>query len=118
MEVRKKYGCGHKESVYQNAYEEELSIKNIPYIREKSVKVYSPTTSKVMGSYRPDFLIDNKIIVETKAVKIIPKVDIDTFYNYLRNSKYELGFLINFGAEQLKIKRVIYTNDRKERVSV
>ena len=118
IEVRKNYGLGHKETVYQNVFQEELDAKKIIHKREASIKVYSTKTGKVIGSYRPDFLIDNKVVVEIKALKFIPKTEIDTFYNYLRNSEYELGLLINFGSNRLIIKRVIYTNDRKVQVSV
>jgi len=41
---------------------------------------------------------------------------IDQLYSYLRNSEYELGFLINFGSGGVDIRRVIYTNDRKKHV--
>ncbi len=81
IEVRKNYGPGHKETVYQNAYKEELDAKNISYRKESSIKVYSSKTGKSLGSYRPDFLIDDKVIVEIKALRFMPKVEVDTFYN-------------------------------------
>lgn len=113
IEVRKNYGPGHKEAVYQNAYQEELEEKRISFKRELAIRIYSNKTGKLLGSYRPDFLIDDKVIVEIKALQFVPKIETDTFYNYLRNSEYELGFLINFGGEQLMIKRTVYSNDRK-----
>jgi len=113
MEVRKNYGPGHKEDVYQNAFAEELAYRNITFKKEDSIKIYSPKSGKVMGTYRPDFIVDDKIIVELKAVTMISKNMVDRLYNYLRNSRYELGFLINFGGNELYIKRIIYTNDRK-----
>lgn len=113
IEVRKNYGPGHKESIYQNAYKEELESRCIPYKKEATIKVLSQKTGKSLGSYRPDFLIDDKVVVEIKALRLIPKIETDTFYNYLRNSEYELGFLINFGGEKLTIKRTVYTNTRK-----
>jgi len=63
--------------------------------------------------YRPDFIVDEKIIVELKAVEKNPKLFINQLYDYLRNSKYELGYFINFASPKLYIKRVIFTNDRK-----
>ncbi len=66
-----------------------------------------------MGNYRVDFLVENKIIIELKAVDIIPKNFIDQIYSYLKNSEYELGYFVNFKSPQLYIKRVIYTNDKK-----
>ncbi len=113
IEVRKNYGPGHKESLYQNAYAEELTLKNIPFKREEPIKIYSPKTGKVIGSYRPDFIIDSKIIVELKALDKVPQKMIDQLYDYLRNSEHELGFFINFGSNELYIKRIIYSNDQK-----
>ena len=113
IEVRKNFGPGHKEKLYQNAYAEELTSRGINYEREKSISFYSPKTGNIVGSYRPDFLVENKIIVETKARYPYPQKMIDQLFDYLRNCKYELGFFINFAALKLYIKRIIYTNDRK-----
>ncbi len=113
MEVRKNFGPGHKEIVYQNAIAEELKAESISFEKEKSIKIYSPKTGKSVGNYRVDFLISNKIIVEVKAVDFIPKNFIDQIFSYLKNSKYELGFFVNFRSPKLYIKRIIYTNDRK-----
>lgn len=63
MEVRRNFGPGHKEIVYQNALEEEFAGNDIKFEREKNIKIYSPKTGNVMGNYRADFLIDNKIII-------------------------------------------------------
>jgi len=43
----------------------------------------------------------------------MPKKMLDQIFDYLRNSKYELGYLINFSSPKLLVKRIIYTNDRK-----
>lgn len=113
MEVRKNFGPGHKEIVYQNALREELGDRNIPFEKEKNINIYSPKTGNKVGNYRVDFLIDDKIIVELKAVDLIPRNLLDQVYSYLRNSKYELGYFVNFKSPKLYIKRFIYTNDRK-----
>lgn len=113
FEVRKDFGPGHKELVYQNAIEEELSINKINFEREKTIRVYSPKTGKSIGFYKADFLIDSKIIVEVKAVDKIPLNFVDQIFSYLKNSEYELGYFINFKSPKLYIKRIIYTNDRK-----
>lgn len=113
IEVRKNFGPGHKESLYQNAFAEELQSRGIKFEREKSIKIYSPKTKKFIGLYRPDFIIEGKILVELKAVKKIPKMFINQLYDYLRNSKYELGYFINLASPKLYIKRIIFTNDRK-----
>ncbi|GBE16468.1 hypothetical protein BMS3Abin15_00285 [bacterium BMS3Abin15] len=113
MEVRKNFGPDHKEIVYQNALAEEFVSNKIQFEKEKNVKVYSPKTGKSVGDYRVDFLIEGKIIIEVKAVDVVPKNFIDQIYSYLRNSKYELGYFVNFKSPKLYIKRLIYTNDNK-----
>jgi len=114
FEVRKNFGLGHKEQIYQEAFEEELKTRGISYKREKTIKVFSPKTGKFIGLYRPDFIVDKKIIVELKTYKFVPKQEIRKIYDYLRNSNYELGYLINFASPKLYIKRIIFTNDRKK----
>ena len=114
IEVRKNFGSGHKESLYHDAYEQELIARKIPYEREKSIRIYHPKTGNPLkSSYRPDFVIDGKILVEMKALPNVPKRLVDQLYDYLRNSEYELGYFINFGAAKMKPTRIIYTNDRK-----
>jgi len=118
FEVRNNYGLGHKEKLYQTAFAEELTLRNIIFEKEKHIAIYSPKTSKKVGTYQPDFIIDGKIIdgkiiVELKAVYPYPAKFIDQLYSYLRNSVYELGYFINFSSPELYIKRIIYTNDRK-----
>lgn len=97
--VRKNFGPGHKEEVYQRALAEELSSKSIEFKKEEPIEIFSPKSGKVVGSYRPDFIIEDKIILELKALKVIPKT-------MVRNSAFELGFLINFGGDDNKKGRV------------
>lgn len=113
IEVRKNFGPGHKEIVYQNALAEELTARQIFFVKEKNINIYSPKTGAVMGNYRADFLVDDRILVELKAVDVLPNNLIDQLYGYLKNSEYELGYFVNFRSPELYIKRVIYTNDRK-----
>ena len=116
FQVRKDYGLGHKESVYQNALAEEFDSKSIQYEKEKSIPVKSIKTKKVLGYYKPDFVVDNKVIIE---IEVFP----GTFTNnhlkrltdYLNNSEYEIGFLVNYGKSELQYKRIILTNDHKDR---
>lgn len=113
IEVRKNFGPGHKESIYQNAFAEELISRGINFLKEKSIKIYSPKTKNVVGFYKPDFLIEDKIIIEMKALEKVSKNIFSQLYDYLKNSEYELGYFINFSSPKLFIKRIIYTNDRK-----
>ena len=111
--IRNEYGPGHKEIIYQNLLEEALIANNISHSREARIKIYSNDTGKVVGTYVPDFLVDDKIIVELKSSRYTTKTDEKQLYHYLRNSPYQVGYLVNFSTPQLYIKRIIYTNDRK-----
>jgi len=113
-QVRNIYGSGQKELVYQNALAEEFQQLNLPFKREVSIAIKSPKTNKILGNYRLDFLIDEKIILEIKAIKFTPRKIEQQLYSYLRSTPYELGFLVNFGSTNLYLKRIILTNDRKK----
>lgn len=113
FQIRNNYGPGQKESVYVNLIKEWLEINHISYEKEKSIKIYSNETGKIVGFYRPDIVVDEKIVIEVKSSKITRKQDEKQLYFYLRNSKYQIGFLVNFSTPKLYIKRIIYTNDRK-----
>lgn len=113
IEVRKDFGPGHKESIYQQAFSAELRRRNLNFEKEKSIKIYSPKDGAYIGLYRPDFIIDDKILVEIKAERFVHKDEIKRMYDYLRNSKYELIYFINFASPRLYVRRIIYSNNRK-----
>lgn len=108
-----KYGKGLKEIIYQKALAEEFDKNDIKYEQQKRINIYSLETGKQLGTYIPDFVVEDKIIVEIKASSFTRKEDISQQRSYLRASKYEIAFLVNFNTEKLEIKRSIYTNDKK-----
>jgi GxxExxY protein len=110
--IRNNYGPGHKEIIYQRIFRENLKKDAINFEQEKRIKFYSDE-GELIGIYRPDFVIEDKIIVEIKATRFFSKIDEEQLYYYLRNSKYELGLLINFSTPKIYIKRIIYTNNHK-----
>jgi len=111
--VMNKYGRGLKESIYQNALAEEFLAAGLKADGQKRINIYSFDTGKKLGTYVPDFVIEGKVILEIKASTFTMKPDIEQQRSYLRISKYEIGYLVNFCTEELYIKRSIYTNDRK-----
>jgi len=113
FELRKQYGPGQKEIVYQRLLEEKLIAKGIKVEKEKKINIYSQDSGKVVGTYQPDLVVDNKVLLELKSSLFTTKTDEKQLYHYLRNSEYELGFLVNFSTPRLYLKRIIYTNDRK-----
>lgn len=100
-------GYGHKEQVYQKALEKELININLPFKREVNLNVkYKDET---VGSYRPDFVIDEKVILELKAVEFMPKTFETQLLHYLKTTGFQLGLLINFGSPRLVIRRLVWT---------
>ena len=104
MEIQKEYGSFHRESIYHNVLKEKLEKENIIHLSKPMVKVFSKGTGNKLGYYVPDFLVENKIMVELKAKAVVFKCD---------EIQYEVGYLINFGVMPLYFKRIIYTNNKK-----
>ncbi len=105
MEVHNTIGCGFTEPIYQEAFEEELRLRGIPYQREKTFNiVYKGKVLK--KEFRPDFICYDEIIVELKAVQDIVDEYYSQVYNYLKATGLRLGMLINFGKKSLEYKRI------------
>lgn len=112
--VANKYGKGLKEKIYENALAEEFNKAGIKYQKQKRINIYSMETGKIIGVYVPDFIVENKIIIELKAKNMLTRQDLEQQRSYLRISIYEIAYLINFSTPKLYIKRSIFTNDRKD----
>lgn len=113
FEIRKQYGPGQKEVVYQKLLEEKLKAKRLRVEREKRIDIYSVDSGKVVGSYRPDLVVENKVVIEVKSSRLLSQQDEKQLYYYLRNSSYELGYLVNFSTRRLFMKRIVYSNVKK-----
>ncbi len=111
--VANKYGSGLKEQIYQKALAEEFTKRNLKFEQQKRITIYSLDSGKPLGVYAPDFVIEDKVILEIKASNFTTHQDINQQRSYLKASNYEIGYLVNFGIANLDIKRSIYTNDRK-----
>ena len=107
-EVHKELGSVHKEVVYHKAVAIELSNRKIDFVDERSLDV--KYKGERVGVYRPDFIIDDKVIVEIKATPFITKAMQGQVFYYIRGSKYKLVLLVNFGTSRMGIKRLIYTS--------
>lgn len=62
---------------------------------------------ELIGKYRLDFLIDDKIVLEIKKDKLFSKKNIEQTFAYLKSRKLKLGILANFTREGLKFKRIV-----------
>ncbi|MDO8552244.1 MAG: GxxExxY protein [bacterium] len=108
--VHNELGRGHKEIVYQNALAEELGKRNIIFSREKQIDVLYG--SKKVGIYQPDFVVDDKVVVEIKALPFTGTREKTQLWNYLKGSPYRLALLINFGTDSVDIVRVVFDTAR------
>lgn len=109
IEVHKTLGSGHKETVYHRALAEEFKKRDINFCEEKPIDVVY--NDKKVGTYKPDFIVEDKIIVEIKAVSFMPRNFEEQLTHYLKGTKYKLGFLANFGGRRIIVKRRVHTND-------
>ena len=109
--VHYKLGFGFLEKVYKNALYLELTAMGLKCETEKPVNVYY--NQKVVGVFYADIIVEGKVILELKAVESICKEHEYQLINYLKACELEIGLLLNFG-KKAELKRVIYTNDRKE----
>jgi GxxExxY protein len=105
MEVHKVLGNGFQEVIYQRALEIEMSSQLIDFKREYEMPIYYK--KEQIGLRRVDFLVDDKISVEIKAIIELHDVHLAQAINYLEAYNIEIGLLINFGSKSLQFKRVI-----------
>lgn len=106
FKVYNKLGPGHKENIYQRAFEEELKKQGLSFEKEKKIDIVYG--EKNIGAYRPDFIIEDKVIIEIKVLPFLSKKEKRQIWSYLKGSNYRLALLINFGASKLQIKRIVY----------
>ena len=104
MEVHKRLGNGFQEVIYQRALEMEMHLAGLKFSRELEMPIYYRDTE--IGTRRADFFVDEKVMVELKALIKLEDVHLAQAMNYLEAYKMEIGLLINFGARSLEFKRV------------
>ena len=104
-------GFGFLENVYQNALYFELISRGFYVESQKGIDVYYKT--KLVGKYKVDMLVNNLIILELKAVKILVPEQECQLINYLKATDKEIGLLLNFGLKP-EIRRKIFDNERKK----
>ena len=116
FDVRKKLGLGHKEQVYHNALEIEFKNADIQFESKKNIPILYE--GKHVGVYQPDFIIDDRILIELKALPEIGRPQIEQVWSYLKGCEYKLALLVNFGSKDLEIKRIIYDSARESSSAV
>ena len=111
MEVHRTLGTGFLEAVYEDVLAIEFKLQGIRYQKQKPLCVFYKGYK--VRDYICDFLIEDTVLVELKAIKRLTVTEESQLLNYLKGTGLELGLLINFGKSSLKYKRFIKTNPFK-----
>ena len=105
MEVHKYLGNGFQELIYQKALKEEFIMQGVSFAREFEMNVFYKGV--IVGTRRVDFLVENVVSLEIKAVTKMEDVHLAQAINYLEAYNLEIGMLLNFGAKSLEYRRLI-----------
>ena len=103
VNIRRQLGPGYLEGVYKNAMLVELRKWKLDYEVEKPINVYYEGI--LVGEFKADIVVEKQLILELKAVNSLHIAHEVQLVNYLTATGIDNGLLINFGAEELQIKR-------------
>ena len=105
MKVHRTLGNGFQEVIYQRALAIELDSNGLRYVREQEMPIYYE--GHEIGTRRVDFYVEQKVMVELKALTAIEDVHLAQAIYYLEAYGMEVGLLINLGGKSLQYKRVV-----------
>ena len=103
FEVSNELGIGFLESVYEKALLVALSDKGL--IAERQVPLKVPFREVIVGEFFADIVVEDRLVVELKAVKCLLPEHVAQVLNYLRAGGKETGLLVNFGQTKLEYRR-------------
>lgn len=103
MKVHSTLGPGFLESVYQKALAHQLGKAGLKVQCEKLITVNYDGI--VVGDFSADMLVDDRVMLELKAILSLAPAHEVQLINYLTATSIEIGLLLNFGAERLEFKR-------------
>ena len=107
-------GSGFLEIIYEKSLMIELQERG--YDVESQVPIEFFYKGRSIGDFRADLIVEDKVIVELKAIKNLQPANESQLVSYLKSSKIEVGLLLNFGADGgLQIKRKVYSNQFKNK---
>lgn len=107
FDVHSFLGNGFQEVIYQRALAWEMNTRNLLFEREIEQDIYYKNLPQPIGRRRADFVVEEKVLVELKAVIQLEDVHLAQTLNYLKAYKLEVGLLINFGSKSLTFKRLV-----------
>ncbi|MGK7880662.1 MAG: GxxExxY protein [Crocosphaera sp.] len=108
MKIHNTLGNGFQEVIYQRCLAIELQKVGLTFEREKEQPIYYEGIH--VGTRRADFVVENKIIVELKALINLENVHLAQAKNYVVAYDFSVGLLINFGATSLQYKKIFNPN--------
>ena len=106
FEVYNQLGNGFLEIIYKECLQRELIARRVLLEREKQIEIYYKGKS-IGKKYVIDFLIEQEIILEIKAVNEIVDSHVSQTLNYIKGSGKRIGLLVNFGPKRVEYKRLI-----------
>src|SRR4030042_3844458 len=107
MAVHRKLGPGLREDSYQRSLANYLSEASLSFEEQKLYPVFDDTDQeRLVGYYIPDFIVEESIIVEIKAIKGVDNSHLAQVIGYLAVTGCAIGLLINFGESSLRYRRV------------
>jgi GxxExxY protein len=104
MKVHNTLGAGFQEVIYQRCLAIELEKADLSFVREQDQPIYYEGTE--VGTRRADFIVEDRVIVELKALTHLEDVHIVQAKNYTVAYDYPVGLLINFGSKSLEYKLI------------
>lgn len=102
--VYNKLDYGFLEKVYENAMKIEFDKAGIKYSNQFPIRVFYD--NQIIGEYIADFIVENEVVVELKAIREISRNDENQLMNYLKSTDKNVGLLLNYGIKP-KIRRKI-----------
>ncbi len=107
MAVHRSLGPGLRENTYQRDLEVHLSEAGLSFESQRLYEVFDTLDgSQLIGYYVPDFVVDQKVVVEIKALKGLDNSHLAQVIGYLVVSQCSIGLLINFGLRSLQYRRI------------
>ena len=108
MKVHNTLGNGFQERIYQRCLAIELQKSNLSFEQEVNQKIFYEGFD--VGTRRADFIVENRVIIELKAVINLEDAHLAQTKNYLTAYGFEKGLLINFGSTSLQYKLIFNSN--------
>ena len=106
--LHKYHRNGHLEKVYENGLASRLRKQGLKVQQQYPLKVYDEDGT-ILGEYFADLFVEDRLIIELKAVKRTTDEHVAQLLGYLTSSRIETGLLINFGASRLFVKKYLMT---------